>query len=61
MNFALLYICVCVQEGKWFTLHWPPVSHREKLASLVLTGCRAKKEGGGENIIRGLLEGWGEV
>lgn len=29
----------------WFTLHWPPVSHREKLASLVLMGCRAKKEG----------------
>lgn len=41
----------------WFTLHWPPVSHREKLAPLVLMGCRAEKDGGGENVIEELLVG----
>lgn len=37
---------VCVsQQRLWFTLHWPPVSHPQKLASLVLMGCRAEEEG----------------
>lgn len=48
MNFALVCVCVCVcqpAEWMWFTLHWPPVSHRQKLVSLVLMGCRAEEEG----------------
>ena len=45
------HACVCVvsvcrpTEWMWFTLHWPPVSHRQKLASLVLMGCRTEEEG----------------
>lgn len=59
MNFAIVHVCQPA-EGMWFTLHWPPVSHRQKLASLVLMGCRAEKERGGENVVGGLLMGvWG--
>lgn len=56
MNCAILHVCQPA-EGMWFTLHWPPVSHRQKLASLVLMGCRAEKERGGENVVGGLLMG----
>lgn len=64
MNFALVCVCVCVcqpAEWMWFTLHWPPVSHRQKLVSLVLMGCRAEKEGAVRMWQQGCCWGFEEV
>lgn len=48
-------VCVCVV---WFTLHWPPVSHRQKLASLVLMGCRTEEEGVVQMLLVQVLKGY---